>query len=85
MVASFDFWENENCYGCKKYENESTKIEDAKCELSFSLCYAYVSDGKIDKKIAERIGYSEWREQKPPAPEVNFVDLNRYCKERESK
>lgn len=57
--TEFMCWQIINCYKCKKYENSSTKIEEAGCKLAFSLDYAFISDGKIDLDIAEQIGIGE--------------------------
>ena len=67
--TEFMYWQSMNCYKCKKYENESTKIEDAGCKLAFSLDLASVSDGKMDMDIAEQIGIGE-----------NGSGLARHCK-----
>jgi hypothetical protein len=49
-------WQSKNCDKCSKYEIQSTKVEDASCELAFELDLASVSEGEIPFLIANQIG-----------------------------
>ncbi len=79
--SAFNFWKSENCDKCSKYECESTSEAAAGCKMAFNLDLSSISDGEITKDVAEKIGFSEWRNQK--APVGTFVTLNRYCIERQ--
>jgi hypothetical protein len=35
--SEFEIWRACNCFDCNKYENKSTKIENAKCKAAFEL------------------------------------------------
>ena len=52
-------WQSKNCYRCSIYEIQSTKIEDASCELAFELDLASISDGEISFLTANKIGISQ--------------------------
>lgn len=49
--CEFADWEDSNCGKCKKFENESSSIEEAGCPYSFSLLLAYLDDGTVDKAM----------------------------------
>ncbi len=71
--TEFMWWTDRNCDHCQRYENESTKIEDAGCPLIFSIELASVTDGKITLDIAQRIGLDSNNR------------LSTFCKEFEPK
>lgn len=54
----FEFrgWKDRNCSLCDKYEDESTKVEEAGCKLAFYIDLGSVSDGTIPKAIADEFG-----------------------------
>lgn len=48
-------WKSNNCDRCCRYENESSKPEDAGCEMAYYLDLGEVT-GEIPKRMAIRIG-----------------------------
>lgn len=54
--TEFDWWTSKNCDRCCRYSNVSTKRSNAKCKLAFDLDFAYVDDGTISLRTAEKIG-----------------------------
>lgn len=52
----FRSWKDRNCDRCAKYENESTKIEDAGCKLAFYVDLGSASDGSIPESVATEFG-----------------------------
>ena len=54
----FEFlnWRGRNCDECSKYENESSVVENAGCELAFYIDLASVTDGAIPKLVADKFG-----------------------------
>lgn len=58
--TEFLLWKEENCDGCIRYENKSTKASNAKCNLAFYLDLGSATDGMIPSDVALRIGVSEY-------------------------
>ena len=54
--TEFEFWKDQNCYKCVKYECTSNERTKAGCELAFDLDIASVSDGIINTETAVKIG-----------------------------
>lgn len=54
--TDFMHWHDNNCSQCCRYSNVSTKRSNAKCKLAFDLDFAYVDDGTISLRTAEKIG-----------------------------
>lgn len=55
--GQFGDWTGANCDRCTKGSHKQHPDELPKCELEAALVEAYVTDGQIDKIIAERIGF----------------------------
>ena len=49
-------WMEKNCYRCQRYENQSTRIEEAGCPMAFCLDLGAVGEGEIPAMYADRIG-----------------------------
>ncbi len=49
-------WQDYNCLLCKKYENKSTKEEDAKCNPAFHIDMGYIL-GEIPDVMAHKVGW----------------------------
>ena len=48
-------WQDRNCYKCKK--NYDSEKEIVHCEIEEALSVASLTDGRIDKKLADKIGF----------------------------
>lgn len=55
-LTEFEWWKNNNCDKCYRYENKSTKLNNARCKHAFRLDLACVSDGMIPLRTAFKIG-----------------------------
>lgn len=55
-LAEYQMWMSDNCYDCKKCEDESETLEEARCKLAFIIEHSQSNDGTIPFDIAERIG-----------------------------
>ena len=56
-LREFISWKDNNCDQCCRYENKSTKANNARCRLAFYLDLACVDDGTISLRTANKIGY----------------------------
>lgn len=59
-LTDFIKWKDKNCDQCCRYENRSTKSNNARCRLAFYLDLASVTDGLISTTTALRIGTKEY-------------------------
>jgi len=55
-LTEFTSWKDKNCDRCCRYENVSTKANNARCRLAFYLDLGSVSDGTISSYTALKIG-----------------------------
>lgn len=56
-LSEFDSWQSHNCDRCCRYDNTSSKRQNAKCKLAFDLDLACVSEGSISVDTAKSIGF----------------------------
>ena len=56
-LREFISWKDNNCDQCCRYENKSTKANNARCRLAFYLDLASVDDGTISLNTANKVGY----------------------------
>lgn len=59
-LTDFIKWKYKNCDKCCRYENKSTKANNARCRLAFYLDLASVTDGMISVTTALKIGTTEF-------------------------
>lgn len=71
-LTEFALWQSNNCGKCIRYENKSSKADNAKCRLAFYLDLASVSDGTISLLTAQKIGIKG-------ASLGNYCTLNNQC------
>ena len=56
--SQFLSWESKNCGKCPKYENESTKREDARCKYSYDLEFS-AGSGSIPISTLDYFGFTK--------------------------
>ena len=50
--TEFTSWQDDNCFKCKKYNDDVKKT----CKLEYALGMALMGDGKVKEDIGKRIG-----------------------------
>ena len=55
--SEFERWKENNCDQCCRYENKSTKPNNAKCRHAYYIDLASATDGKIPVNSVGKIGF----------------------------
>lgn len=75
--SEFMNWQENNCFQCDNYENESQSEEESKCKLAFNLDLNFLVDGTISENIINEIGFVRKESHRELA---NFCQLCAKCK-----
>jgi hypothetical protein len=75
--SEFMNWQENNCFKCDNYENESQSEQEAKCKLAFNLDLNFLVDGTISENIVNKIGFVTKESHRELA---NFCQLCAKCK-----